>query len=144
MSKVRIYELAKELDISSKDMLNMLAALNIEVNSHMASIDSKLADAVVKQVELARQKVYAKHKKNDEQREGDGKKPRYNDKNRGDNRNGKKYSNNRNDNRGDNREPVRQSGVPRRESRGNAKSEPATLSRNTSRIQPRPKTPKPR
>ena len=102
MSKVRIYELAKELDISSKDMLNMLAALNIEVNSHMASIDSKLADAVVKQVELARQKVYAKHKKNDEQREGDGKKPRYNDKNRGDNRNGKKYSNNRNDNRGDN------------------------------------------
>lgn len=103
MSKVRIYELAKELDISSKDMLNMLAALNIEVNSHMASIDSKLADAVVKQVELARQKVYAKHKKNDEQREGDGKKPRYNDKNRGDNRNGKKYSNNRNDNRGDNR-----------------------------------------
>ncbi len=31
MSKVRIYELAKELDISSKDMLNMLAALNIEV-----------------------------------------------------------------------------------------------------------------
>lgn len=103
MSKVRIYELAKELDISSKDMLNMLAALNIEVNSHMASIDSKLADAVVKQVELARQKVYAKHKKNDEQREGDGKKPRYNDKNRGDNRNGKKYSNNRNDNCGDNR-----------------------------------------
>lgn len=111
MSKVRIYELAKELDISSKDMLNMLAALNIEVNSHMASIDSKLAEAVVKQVELARKKVYAKHKKNEEQRDGDGRKLRYNDRNRGDNRGdnrsdnrgGKKFSNNRGDNRGDNR-----------------------------------------
>ena len=57
MSKVRIYELAKELNISSKDMLNMLAALNIEASSHMMSIDKKLADKVVEQVQLARKKV---------------------------------------------------------------------------------------
>lgn len=109
MSKVRIYELAKELDISSKDMLNMLAALNIEVNSHMASIDSKLADAVVKQVELARKKVYEKHRQNEDRRDGNDRNDRnkrQGDRNRGDNRGdnrGKKYSNNRNDNRGDNR-----------------------------------------
>lgn len=67
MSKVRIYELAKELDISSKDMLNMLAALNITVSSHMASIDSRLADQVVKQVELARKTVLEKRKKRAEE-----------------------------------------------------------------------------
>lgn len=98
MSKVRIYELAKELDISSKDMLNMLAALNIPVNSHMASIDSKLAEVVIKQVELARKTVYEKRLKEAEQSkkaQQDGNHKRYNkDGNRDRNERGNRYNRN--------------------------------------------------
>lgn len=67
MTKVRVYELAKDLDISSKDMLNMLNALNIHVNSHMASIDEDVAMQAKKQIELARKMVLEKHRKRQEQ-----------------------------------------------------------------------------
>lgn len=54
MSKKRVYELAKELDLSSKDMMGLLAKRNIKVKSHMAM----LTGAEVEQVK----KVLAEHK----------------------------------------------------------------------------------
>ncbi len=46
MSKIKIYELAKELQISSKEVMELLAKKNIEVKSHMSSIESEQADQV--------------------------------------------------------------------------------------------------
>ena len=36
MGKVRVYELAKELNISSKDLIEKIEGLEISVNSHMS------------------------------------------------------------------------------------------------------------
>lgn len=41
MSKVRVYELAKKLDMSSKELINKLEELSIEVNSHMSSLEEE-------------------------------------------------------------------------------------------------------
>ncbi len=39
MTKVRLYELAKELNISSKELIDKVADLDINVSSHMSTID---------------------------------------------------------------------------------------------------------
>ena len=46
MSKIRIYELAKELDIPSKKLVDALADLNLNVKNHMSTIDEKVADII--------------------------------------------------------------------------------------------------
>ena len=43
MSKIKVYELAKELDVPSKDVLEFLGSNNIEVKSHMSTLEE--ADA---------------------------------------------------------------------------------------------------
>src|SRR3712207_8429064 len=45
LAKVRIYELAKELDISSKKLINVLMEeFDIKVKNHMSMIDEEDAD----------------------------------------------------------------------------------------------------
>lgn len=46
MSKIRIYELAKELDIPSKKLVEALADLNLNVKNHMSTIDEMVADII--------------------------------------------------------------------------------------------------
>ncbi|MCI8561643.1 MAG: translation initiation factor IF-2 [Dorea sp.] len=46
MSKIKIYELAKELQVSSKEVIELLGKKNIEVKSHMSSIEGEQADQV--------------------------------------------------------------------------------------------------
>ncbi|MBS5933089.1 MAG: translation initiation factor IF-2 [Clostridiales bacterium] len=46
MSKIKIYELAKELDKSSKDIISFLKDKGIEVNSHMNSIEDNVVHMV--------------------------------------------------------------------------------------------------
>ena len=41
MGKTRVHELAKELDVQAKDIITYLTANNIEVTSHMSTIDEK-------------------------------------------------------------------------------------------------------
>ena len=36
MSKIKIYELAKELQVTSKEVIELLGKKNIEVKSHMS------------------------------------------------------------------------------------------------------------
>lgn len=43
MAKIRIYELAKQLNISSKELIEKIEGLNMEVSSHMSSIDDEEA-----------------------------------------------------------------------------------------------------
>ena len=46
MTKVRLYELAKELNISSKDLMEKVADLDIKVSSHMSSLDGEDAKLI--------------------------------------------------------------------------------------------------
>lgn len=38
MAKVRVYEYAKAIDVSSKDIIAALKDMNVEVNNHMATL----------------------------------------------------------------------------------------------------------
>ncbi len=46
MAKLRVYELAKDLNMTNKALLNKLKEMNIDAKSHMSSLD----DSVVKQI----------------------------------------------------------------------------------------------
>ncbi|MES9687728.1 translation initiation factor IF-2 N-terminal domain-containing protein, partial [Bacillus sp. JJ353] len=39
MAKMRVYEYAKAINVSSKDVIASLKDMNIEVNNHMAMIE---------------------------------------------------------------------------------------------------------
>ncbi|QZY56795.1 translation initiation factor IF-2 [Crassaminicella profunda] len=46
MSKVRVYQLAKELEVSSKEMINKLAELDIIVTNHMSALDEETVEII--------------------------------------------------------------------------------------------------
>lgn len=47
LSKIRVYELAKELGISSKDLITLLMdEFNIEVKNHMSVIENEDAELI--------------------------------------------------------------------------------------------------
>ena len=46
MRKVRVYELAKELDISSKELMEKIEELDLKVSSHMSSIEEEEANLI--------------------------------------------------------------------------------------------------
>jgi len=46
MAKVRVYQLAKEMDISSSELLDILHDLDVDVSSHMSSINAETAELV--------------------------------------------------------------------------------------------------
>ena len=46
MSKVRVYELARELDLESKILVDFLVELGADVRNHMSTIDEDIADLV--------------------------------------------------------------------------------------------------
>ena len=48
MDKVKIYELAKKIDIASKDLVNKAKELGIDVNSHLISISMEQAEKLEK------------------------------------------------------------------------------------------------
>ena len=48
MSKIKIYELAKELDKPSKELVEFLNKKDVEAKTHMSTIDEAEADIVRK------------------------------------------------------------------------------------------------
>lgn len=44
MSKVRVYQLAKELGVTSKELINTLGEFDIEVSNHMSTIEDEAVD----------------------------------------------------------------------------------------------------
>lgn len=48
MSKIKIYELAKELDKPSKELVEFLNKKDVEAKTHMSTIDEAEADMVRK------------------------------------------------------------------------------------------------
>ena len=63
MSKIRVYELAKLLDKSNKELLDILNDLGIEVKSHMSSIENDIAQLVEEALEEDSKKDDAGSKK---------------------------------------------------------------------------------
>lgn len=47
LSKIRIYQLAKKIGISNKELIKKLNELSIEVSSHMSTLDSENANIVI-------------------------------------------------------------------------------------------------
>jgi translation initiation factor IF-2 len=47
LSKIRVYEIAKQLNISSKELIKILADFGIEVHSHMSSLDDEEAQLII-------------------------------------------------------------------------------------------------
>lgn len=56
MGKTRVYELARELNISTKEIIKMLSSLGIEVKNHMCTIDERDAQ-IVKELYEEQQKA---------------------------------------------------------------------------------------
>ena len=48
MGKIKIYELAKELDVASKEIVDKAKELGIQVSSHLSRIDEAEADKIKK------------------------------------------------------------------------------------------------
>ncbi|HHV56163.1 MAG TPA: translation initiation factor IF-2 [Firmicutes bacterium] len=46
MGKVRVYELAKELKVSSKDLMELLAEMGIQVRNHMSALEDEAVERV--------------------------------------------------------------------------------------------------
>ena len=46
MGKIKIYEIAKELDLTSKEILEVAQKLNIDVKSHMSSVEEEEAKKI--------------------------------------------------------------------------------------------------
>ncbi|WEZ72454.1 translation initiation factor IF-2 [Bacillus altitudinis] len=76
MAKVRVYEYAKAIDVSSKDIIAALKDMNVEVNNHMATLEYdtvKKLDAIYKKAKAketanekpAEQKKQSSNKNND-------------------------------------------------------------------------------
>ena len=53
MSKMRVHQLAKELGLGSKDAVELLAGLGVEVTNHASTIDDDAADRLRAHVKLA-------------------------------------------------------------------------------------------
>ena len=60
--KIRVYELAKELGMSSKDLIEKMKELDLNVSSHMSSLESEEAKMIKELFE--EDKEVSKEKKN--------------------------------------------------------------------------------
>ncbi|NLY55558.1 MAG: translation initiation factor IF-2 [Firmicutes bacterium] len=56
MEKVRVYELAKELDVNSADMVKMLQKLGLDVKNHMSAIDGAIANQIRERTRILRER----------------------------------------------------------------------------------------
>ncbi|WP_226566374.1 translation initiation factor IF-2 [Bacillus stratosphericus] len=104
MAKVRVYEYAKAIDVSSKDIIAALKDMNVEVNNHMAALEDdtvKKLDAIYKKPKAketanekpAEQKKQSSNKnndrkKNDVQNNQFNKNKKYNNQNKNKNKRG--------------------------------------------------------
>ena len=57
MAKVRIFQIAKELNLSHTDILNFLKARNIKVSSHMSPVDEATHKEIMNEFEKDKEQV---------------------------------------------------------------------------------------
>ena len=69
MSRIRIYQLAKELEMPSKELINKLNEFGIQVTNHMSTLEKEEVDIIkelydIEQSEEIPRKTNVKPKKN--------------------------------------------------------------------------------
>ncbi len=62
LSKIRVYELAKMLEISNKELMEIIQALDVDVKTHMSSIDTEVAQILEETVREKRKQEAAEGK----------------------------------------------------------------------------------
>ena len=117
MPKMRVHEVAKLLDKSSKEIITKLKEQGVEVQSHMSTV----SDENVEKLKAEFQKKESGNNRGNNDNRGNRNDNRGNrNDNRGDNRNNNRDNRgNRNDNRGDNRNNNRDNRGNRNDNRGN-------------------------
>ncbi|MEZ4578690.1 MAG: translation initiation factor IF-2 N-terminal domain-containing protein [Desulfobacterales bacterium] len=50
MAKLRVYELARELNLENKALLEKMETMGIEVKSHMSSLDESVAQQIKQEI----------------------------------------------------------------------------------------------
>src|SRR5690625_4011194 len=79
MKKLRVYEYARQLNMSSKEILTILKRLDIKVSNHMSVIDEEMIQQVeqffknVKEKAAQKQEKQKTHKPTGEKKHGRGK-----------------------------------------------------------------------
>lgn len=102
MAKERIYELAKELKMPSKDLVDMAKKEGITVKSHMSSVTSEEANRLRSMAKGGNANKPAAVKQNKPKQEKAAQPKRQENNNRPQNQNGQKSSNNNGNNNGNN------------------------------------------
>lgn len=102
MAKERIYELAKELKMPSKDLVDMAKKEGITVKSHMSSVTSEEANRLRSMAKGGNANRPAAVKQNKPKQEKTAQPKRQENNNRPQNQNGQKSSNNNRNNNGNN------------------------------------------
>ena len=57
MATIRIYELARDLNMTNKALLEKLSDMDIAVKSHMSSLDKETEDKVRNQISAKKKKL---------------------------------------------------------------------------------------
>jgi len=74
MSKIRVYEFAKQINISSKELINLLKKMDVEVTNHMSMLDANVTKKVEQYLSNLKPGAKSEQHKTDEkpnhQREG--------------------------------------------------------------------------
>ncbi|WP_428828937.1 MULTISPECIES: translation initiation factor IF-2 [Bacillus] len=102
MAKVRVYEYAKAIDVSSKDIIAALKDMNVEVNNHMATLE----DDTVKKLDAIYKKAKAKAKETANEKPAEQKKQssnKNNDRKKNDVQNNQFNKNKKNNNQNKNK-----------------------------------------
>ena len=60
MGKIKIYEIAKKLDLASKEIVEMARKLNIEVKNHMSTVSEEEAQKIENKIKLILQKNFSR------------------------------------------------------------------------------------
>ena len=55
MTKVRVYEVARELGLGNRDLLSKIASLGIQIRNHMSSLEPGDAERVKRAIEKEKQ-----------------------------------------------------------------------------------------
>ena len=100
MAKKRVYEVAKQLNISNKDLIDKLKGIGVEVSNHMASIDDATIEKVTELLAPKKEEKKAEEKPVAPAEAKKAEQPKNNNNNNGNNNNSNRnQKNNQNNNR---------------------------------------------
>ena len=100
LAKKRVYEVAKQLNISNKDLIDKLKGIGVEVSNHMASIDDATIEKVTELLAPKKEEKKAEEKPAAPAEAKKAEQPKNNNNNNGNNNNiNRNQKNNQNNNR---------------------------------------------